>query len=726
MDQFAPKEEVTLKRTGEAGTEAAAPDGALSLAPGRLVAERYKVVCLIGKGAMGAVYEVEQVFLQKRFALKTLNPIGKADVASRRFQKEALAASKLEHPNLVRAYDFGVIDDIQPYFIMDLLQGVTLAQHLQSLGRLSIDATTEIFIPLCKAMGYAHQQGVIHRDIKPSNIMLIKNPIDADREPPVVPKIVDFGIAKLELSDEFEHQALTKTGDVFGTPLYMSPEQCMGGKIDKRSDIYSLGCVLFEALTGAPPFTGANALETMMQHQSAELLSLKEASMGLEFPRYLEQVVAKMLAKNPAGRYQSCEEVLRDLEQKTEREDAGGKKPPDRKLKERPDRRPIFLAAATVAAFGLACLFGFLLLSSSTHDISATRAPSPSGTGEGQLLTALTDDGKQPSDDSTVSLGLDQPFRSDAGDHWQFNFGAKSLGQFAWTAHRWNACDWKNAIRTINTPKHTCAFFKADKNLLVHSPGLLRNFNDGDLYHLEFFLPIAAQWQVDEKYQTACDDALNYAKHLRSLGGLRLSSTPLTVKGLNNIDINGLTKLEHLWVGHTNIDGKDVAQLKILHQLSILDASHLQHGELVVRALKHSPRIQDLYLAQTDLTNASLHNLSGMRALSTLDISDNSQITDRGMLGLTDVPSLSVLYLQGCSVTPAIADFIAQHERLAAVAIRVDRWQIKDVQALLKRFPKVKLIAHLTDGAWSSGDADALKGLVSGHFDCQIERPEKR
>ena len=148
-------------------------------------------------------------------------------------------------------------------------------------------------------MDYAHQEGVIHRDIKPNNIILLKSD-----NSPIVPKIVDFGIAKLVAGEDSESAALTQTGEVFGTPLNMSPEQCAGEAVDQRSDIYSLGCVLFEALTGAPPFRGQTALETMMLHTKNATPSLKEASLGLEFPETIQRIICKMLAKIPNERYQ--------------------------------------------------------------------------------------------------------------------------------------------------------------------------------------------------------------------------------------------------------------------------------------------------------------------------------------------------------------------------------------------------------------------------------------
>jgi eukaryotic-like serine/threonine-protein kinase len=277
-----------------------------ALVPGQIVSERYKIISVIGQGAMGCVYKVEQILLKKQFALKTLNSVFPSDSSMLRFHKEAQATSRLEHPNLVRAFDFGLLESGHPFFVMEFVEGTTLSDHLKLVGRLPLETALQVFIPICFAMDYAHQAGIIHRDIKPGNIVLMSS---QDAKVPFIPKIVDFGIAKIES----EGQTLTKTGEVFGTPLYMSPEQCDGVGIGNQSDIYSLGCVLYEALTGAPPFHGQSALSTMLQHRSATAISLREASLGLEFPDTLERIVAKMLAKDPTARYQSCLRVAEDL-----------------------------------------------------------------------------------------------------------------------------------------------------------------------------------------------------------------------------------------------------------------------------------------------------------------------------------------------------------------------------------------------------------------------------
>lgn len=282
------------------------------LSPQTLIAEKYKIVSHIGSGGMGAVYLVQQIFLGKDFALKLLAGGDHSDLAARRFQQEARTTAQLRHPNLISVHDFGVYKDDQPFLVMDLVRGYTLAQLLKQRGTLSIDYAISLALEVSNGLKYAHDQGVVHRDIKPSNIMLL----NADEKPSNGSiKILDFGIAKLLQSEDGEMQHLTKTGEIFGSPIYMSPEQCQGETVDRRSDIYSLGCVIFECLAGSPPFLGDNAMLTMLKRVTEQPATLKEASLGKEFPHGLEAIVHKMLEVTPAKRYQNFDAVIKDLMQ---------------------------------------------------------------------------------------------------------------------------------------------------------------------------------------------------------------------------------------------------------------------------------------------------------------------------------------------------------------------------------------------------------------------------
>lgn len=275
-----------------------------------IIGGRYKVLSLLGKGGMGLVYRVEQIFLGKELALKTIHKNFLTDNALKRFEVEARAAFAVNHANIIAVKAFGLLDNQTPFLAMEIVNGETIAELLQDSGPLTIEAALPIIIQVCFGLAHAHNCGVVHRDIKPSNIMILKGlPIGTEGSV----KILDFGIAKFSHRESGEIQGLTKTGEIFGSPLYMSPEQCNGDKVDQRSDIYSLGCVLFETLTGTAPFVGRNAMATLMMHLTDAPPTMTEASQRRDFPPNLERVVAKMLAKQPGDRYQNLDTVASEL-----------------------------------------------------------------------------------------------------------------------------------------------------------------------------------------------------------------------------------------------------------------------------------------------------------------------------------------------------------------------------------------------------------------------------
>lgn len=276
---------------------------------GTVFADKYEVLDIIGGGGMGLVYRAKQRFINRIVAMKVLH---KANLTSadalRRFQLEAQASSALNAPNIVTIFDFGVSTDGQPYMVMDYLEGASLDELLTKEGRLGPERAAKIFIQVCNALSHAHSKGIIHRDIKPSNIVLIS----VDGEPDFV-KLVDFGIAKVLTPLDPDSGNLTKTGEVFGSPHYMSPEQVRGNKLDPRTDIYSLGAVMYRALAGRSMFTGNEILQVLYKH--IEETPPAFAAIGLDVAPELERIVFKALHKNPNGRYQSMQELSAALKE---------------------------------------------------------------------------------------------------------------------------------------------------------------------------------------------------------------------------------------------------------------------------------------------------------------------------------------------------------------------------------------------------------------------------
>jgi len=284
------------------GRSGRAPDPLI----GKTIGGKYQIISQLGKGGMSRVYKAQQLPINRIVAIKMLlGHLAEDEESVKRFLLEAQATGQISHSNVVNIFDYGIAEDQQPYLVMDYIEGETLSQILKEKKRLSVAEAIPLFAEICDGLGAAHDHGIIHRDIKPSNIVL-QNTSSGRRA-----RVVDFGIAKMLDS---ENQHLTKTGEVFGSPYYMSPEQCEGLEIDKRSDIYSLGLVLYETLTGTLPLTGKTAIETMTLHMQALPPSLrKSAGEDAQIPLALENVVFKMLERNREKRYGNMLEVRTDL-----------------------------------------------------------------------------------------------------------------------------------------------------------------------------------------------------------------------------------------------------------------------------------------------------------------------------------------------------------------------------------------------------------------------------
>lgn len=268
--------------------------------PGVTIDSRFQILEFVGSGAMCSVYSAMDLPFDRVVALKLLHGefVGTAE-SIKRFQREAVAVGSLEHPNIVRAFGFGVFEG-SPYMTMEFLQGASLRdiidQHPDGLPQAVM---LPVFKQICEALQHAHSAGIIHRDVKPSNVMIVD---ENDRV-----KLVDFGIAKILPESQSEMQELTQSGSLVGTIFYMSPEQLQGKPVDARSDIYSLGCLMYESLTGQPPYTGESGYEIANKHISEEVPF--NAKLGNMFP-----LIAMMLHKDPARRPASVAQLQEMLD----------------------------------------------------------------------------------------------------------------------------------------------------------------------------------------------------------------------------------------------------------------------------------------------------------------------------------------------------------------------------------------------------------------------------
>jgi eukaryotic-like serine/threonine-protein kinase len=278
---------------------------------GATLSGRYRVLRKIGEGGMGIVYEAEHVLIEKRVALKVLREdfSNRFDVVER-FRQEARSASKIGHENIIDISDFGVTGGGANFFVMELLAGRDLAEELGRHGPLSPRRSLHILLQCARALGAAHAKGIVHRDMKPENIFLVERANEED-----FVKIVDFGIAKISDLETagLPGRKLTKTGMIFGTPEYMSPEQASGKPLDQRVDVYALGIILYELLVGRVPFMGDTFMAILTQHAFEEVPPLTHFNPRCNAPPEVERIVFRALAKQPDDRYPNMEELAADL-----------------------------------------------------------------------------------------------------------------------------------------------------------------------------------------------------------------------------------------------------------------------------------------------------------------------------------------------------------------------------------------------------------------------------
>ena len=280
---------------------------------GTLLADRYRIDALVGEGGMGKVYAAEHVLMRKRLAVKVLRrELTSVPEVVARFEREAMAAGNIEHPNVAAATDFGKLPDGAVFLVLEFVSGRSLRDEI-ARGAMQVDRALHVARQISSALSAAHAQGIVHRDLKPENVMLVEKGGDPD-----FVKVLDFGIAKVPLGDAAGAQKagnpITKAGMVFGTPEYMAPEQALGQNVDGRADLYALGVIFFEMLSGVRPFSSQSSVGILGQQLSKPTPTFAERSPGLIVPPAAEQIAHKLLARDASERFQTAPELSRAID----------------------------------------------------------------------------------------------------------------------------------------------------------------------------------------------------------------------------------------------------------------------------------------------------------------------------------------------------------------------------------------------------------------------------
>jgi serine/threonine protein kinase len=660
---------------------------------GTVVDSKYRVLSLLGEGGMGTVYRVLHLNLNKEVALKTFRTANFSQDAWQRFQREAQAIAKLTHPNIIQVFDFGISEQGFPYYTMELLVGESLAERYGREGPLSCDQALPIFIAVAAGMAHAHRQGIVHRDIKPANIFLEQGKGEG------IPRMVDFGLAKLATSQGTEEQRLTAAGLVFGSPLYMSPEQSMGLETDQRTDIYSFGCSLFQALTGAPPFSGRTALDTILMHQEKAPPRMVELAKGVTFSQTLEAIMAKLLAKDVKHRYQSFEDVQRDLFEvgpagsvtsksvgrviadtaKLERDGANASGPgaglevgnsdlgdQDQNQKAGAVNIGIGITALSVLT-GLAVWF-FVFKAHQQKLPNDVKAALTAGTAAQPSVGSI----KEKEKDKVA----DQPqyFSSKANGQIIFSFPTtgESFGEICISGQEKNL---QSASGRVQFPVGKHLELQAGR-AFSNDPKLFRKFGPNDLWHL--YLSRGLYWS---------------SKHLAEierLQGLRILD--LGEANLQETDWKNIDKLKNLtWlsVSKTELDAKDVGRLSRIKDLDRLECDELSNIMSLLNQLRNTTSLRFLSLKNCELKDKDLETIGTMSSLQTLIIDSNPKITTEGLKHLQALHQLHRLEMPGATkVGPEAIEVLREFKRLGVLRISTDRWTQAQRENLTISLPK--------------------------------------
>jgi serine/threonine protein kinase len=615
------------------------------LTEGQVLAGKYKVIEHVGSGGMSVVYKARDQVLGRDVAIKMLSSSRVSDEKSvRRFHQEGTAVGRLNHQNIVSVYDVGLTESGEPFLVMDFAEGKTLTELVSFSGRCSPSRALHLIGSVLDALVHAHEKGVVHRDLKPSNI-IVCNPGEESE----CARVFDFGIAKLMPGADTTSSELTQTGEIFGSPLYMSPEQCLGKPLDGRSDIYSVGCILFELLVGHPPHHAETSVETIIKHIQDEAKSLKESCPGAKFSDGLEAMVRKALAKDPADRYQNAKEMKQAVsaliaELKDSPLPQSEKHTAFRFL----EKDPVTLSV--VGATGLLVLIfvGFLAwsgFSSPGEKNKPIRAELTSGTmrymvDEAQLRTesqhgaaekveqaytfsdgvaSLSD---QDIDDTVIGKLTNTPNLTKINfEYSRLTASNLILGYFSklevpalkisgakFGPEFLQAVSQMKALRSLEMDNMKVPLSESQMEIVCSTPGLTE---------------LSLQNSID------VDDALKPLYKLKELRKLKLANCKITDRGLEYV--NKCSTLRDLQLNGVRINGRGLRKLASIPKLAQLNVSDCELTDSDMEAISTNSRLENLSLNRCQITDKGLMSLTKLRNLRNLHLSGCSRLTNRGI-----------------------------------------------------------------------------------------------
>ncbi len=661
------------------------------------------MLVLIGEGGIGVVYRCWHKIMQREYALKLLKPTQVNEQTWQRFQVEARAIAKLDHPNIVKIYNMGIDHGDCPYYVMELLDGSSLNSYIGSNTLAELTTVLDIFKQLTAGFGYAHSKGIIHRDVKPANVIL-----ETDHSGSLIVKIVDFGMAKLLNRDTVMKQGLTSAGEVFGTPLYMSPEQSIGADIDERSDIYSLGCTFFKTLTGEYPFRGESSVETILLHQTQPAPALSDVS-DQDFPQPIEDIVQKMLAKRPEDRYQSMKEVEFDIERfeksqnhsqftssqiVTDTEETAGDAPYNLK--------PLLILGAVTLSILAIGIGTYLLYKNSNPSVSDTTNPADT--------SASVRDAQLDGSLDTVTRAKPNAY-GDIVENLPISRGEQLFNQFKKRASQPAV---KNGVRGLKFFFPATSVGRIQNNLGIHAeargevfvgetrpicleiresdpavwanPNILEKIDIDNINEIRLSRNNSVEEDPREKSVLAM---LKIARKAKNLIGVHFAGFN---PGLAVIDyVETFPKLTRFSINNSNESAKDFAKRPFLKKLEYLEVSGMLDVDAVIAALAGSKKLQALIIDETNPSLAALASLKTFPNLVYLSYG-SAVITDEQLAAISNIPSLNyfVARRSQCNIESMVK--LKGFKRLTEFTIA--GWSKEDVARFKKSFPQCKINVH--------------------------------
>lgn len=613
-------------------------EDALEVDPEKFPLDRYKPVEILGKGSSGTVYLAWDRLLNKKIAVKTLHTL--EEIQQVYFQREAKATSKLNHENIVQVLDFGVTSSGIPFMAMEFVDGKSLLDLVEEKGALSELETIELFETVCGALGHAHSKGILHRDIKSSNLLLHSN---AERK--FNSRIIDFGVAAFQNKQE---QADSQSKTMVGSPAYMPPDTALGLDYDERSEVYGVGCTLFEALTGDTPFTSDSSLETIRQHAHEPAPLISQRRDDIEFSTELVSLVNKCLSKDPSDRFQSMAELkeellsIRDLLTEEVKVEEPQRTIEWKKLKNitRVPKKvlvPLFLSIFVIGSTVM------------VMTIQKSEKQEPNVVEEELPLTSLTD---------VISEAVEPHFRE------------QKLPQ-----------NMRQLVSRGDVTNSELVELKGRtdiKTLII--PGT--QIDDSGLQHLRG-IPIE---NLYVRSQPITDRSIKTFQKVKGLSGLDIAMTKITNTGFQNI-VDSF-ELSYLAIGGKKVDDKSikiVSQMKSLTGLKLQKVSRLSKNGL--SALASLPKLNKLEMSGCKFKEGTLDTLYNTK-IKSMSFSWDSKIDKRDLKVLARMKPTG-LGFSHCRITYAGIEQISKTKSLTTLNFFDCALTDKQVK-LITKLPKLK------------------------------------